>query len=238
MHVYSTPMTPPPTTTSVFGSVGICITWSLRRMLVAVDRDGRRLGGPGPGRDHEGVALARELAARALDLDRVRIDEAGRSLQDRDAVAEQLRLRDVELVLDHLLDPERQVRHGDRVLHAVVDAVDALIQEARQVQHRLPHRLARDRAGVDAGAADDLALFDEGDPPADLGRLDGSPLAGRTGADHDEIETLHRRYSSAGDGAVSSGRRQAIGRGDRAGGAARRLLDGAGYSRVSRRYRR
>ena len=102
------------------------------------------------------------------------------------AVARQLRLGDVDLGLDHLVDAEAQVRHGDLFLDVVVDAVDALVLEAGEVQHGLPHGLAGDGAGVDAGAADDLALLDHGHAAAALGALDGGALAGRAGADDDE----------------------------------------------------
>ena len=119
------------------------------------------------------------------------IDEAGFGREHGDAVAEQLRLRDVELVLDHLLDPERQVRHGDLLLHAVVDAVDALVLEAGQVQHGLAHRLARDGARVDAGAADRFAALDERDTLAELGGLDRGALARRAGPDDEKLVAVH-----------------------------------------------
>ena len=85
-----------------------------------------------------------------------------------DAVARKLRLRDVDFGLDHLVDAEAEVRHGDLFLDVIVDAVDALVLEAGKMQHGFAHGLAGDGAGVDAGAADDLAL------------LDHAPRGGRT----------------------------------------------------------
>ena len=111
----------------------------------------------------------------------------------RDAVAGELRLRDVDLVLDHLLDPERQVRHGDLLLHTVVDAVDTLVQKAREVQHRLAHRLAGDGAGVDARAADHFPSLDQRDPSPLFRGVNRRPLAGRARADDHEVERLHGR---------------------------------------------
>ena len=108
-----------------------------------------------------------------------------------DAVAGELRLRDVDFGLDHVLHAEGEVRHGDLFLDPVVDAVDALVAVAGEVQHGFAHGLAGDGAGVDAGAADDLALLDDGHALAVLGALDGRPLAGRPRADHDEIVLLH-----------------------------------------------
>ena len=53
----------------------------------------------------------------------------------------------------------------------------------------------------------DPSPFRERDLPAHLGALDGRALAGRPGPDDDEIETIHRRYCLAGEGALSRGRR-------------------------------
>ncbi len=114
MQVYSTPITPPPTTISVFGISGICRIWSLLMMLrplIGTFGDDGRLGAGGD--DDRCRLRTRWLAARALDANVVRIDETGDAVQHFDAVARKLRLGDVDLGLDHMLDPEGQVRHGD-----------------------------------------------------------------------------------------------------------------------------
>ena len=109
------------------------------------------------------------------------------------AIARQLRLGDVDFGLDHLVDAEPEVRHGDLFLDVVIGAVDALVLEPGEVHHGLPHGLAGNGAGVDAGAADDFALLDHRHAPAALGALDGRALAGRSGPDDDDVEFPHEK---------------------------------------------
>ena len=59
------------------------------------------------------------------------------------------------------------------------------------MRHRLAHRLARDGAGVDAGAADDVLAFDEGDLFTRFGGVNRRPLAGGAGANDDQVEGRH-----------------------------------------------
>src|ERR1019366_9333187 len=106
----------------------------------------------------------------------------------------QLRLGDVDFRLDHLVDPEPQVRHGDLFLDVIVGAVDALVLEPGEVHHGLPHGLAGNGSGIDAGAAHDFALFDHRHAPAAFGALNSRPLAGRPGPDDDDVEFPHSRH--------------------------------------------
>ena len=106
---------------------------------------------------------------------------------------DKLRLGDVDFGLDHLVDAEAQVRHGDLFLDVIVDAVDALVLEAGEVQHGFAHGLAGNGAGVDAGAADDFALLDHRHAAAALGALNGRTLSGRAGADDDDVVFLHAK---------------------------------------------
>ena len=117
----------------------------------------------------------------------LRIRETRRAGQHLDAVARKLRLRDIDLGLDHVLHAERQIRHRDLFFHPVVDAIDVLILVSREMQHRFAHGLAGDGAGVDAGAADHFALFDQRDLLAGFGALYSRPLPGGAGADDDQI---------------------------------------------------
>ena len=84
-----------------------------------------------------------------------------------------------------------QIRHGDLIFHAVVDAVDILVAVAGQMQDRLAHGLGGDGSGVDAGAAYHLALFDDRDAPAAFRGLDRRPLSRRTRAEDDHVKGLH-----------------------------------------------
>src|SRR4029453_1783913 len=127
------------------------------------------------------------LPVDAFHPDVIPVDEGGNAVNHFDAVARELVLCHRGFGLDHLVAPEPQVEHADLVLDAVIDAVDALVLEAGEVQHGFPHRLARDRAGVDAHAAGSFPPFPPGYAPAALRRLNGGPLSGRPGADHDHV---------------------------------------------------
>ena len=52
---------------------------------------------------------------------------------------------------------------------------------------RVEQRLGGDAADVEAGAAEGLALLDDGSLQAELRRPDGADIAARAGADDDEI---------------------------------------------------
>ena len=90
-------------------------------------------------------------------------------------------------LLHDLLDAKGEVGDGDLAVDRVVLAVEAPLPEAGEVQDRLAQRLGRDRAGVEADAADHLLAVDDGDLLAELRRGDRALLAGRAGADDDEV---------------------------------------------------
>ena len=161
---------------------------------LAVHRDFGRDRRLGSGRDDEGLRLViGDRAGGAGDAQMRGIDKRAGAAVDVDAVARKLRLGDVDFGLDHVLDPEEQVRHRDLVLHAIVDAVDVLVIEAGEVQHGFAHGLARDGACVDADASDAIQFFDQRDFLSKLGALDGGSLPGRAGADDNQIVGLHPR---------------------------------------------
>ena len=88
------------------------------------------------------------------------------------------------------------VVRGDGFAHAVEQRLDGLVHEIHAphalAQRVFAQRLARDRAGVHAGAADLAVAFDDGDALAGLGGLDRGLLAGGSGADHDDVEVAAR----------------------------------------------
>ena len=133
--------------------------------------------------------------------------EAGDADEHLDVVARELRLGDVDFGLDDVLHAEGEVRHGDAFLHPVVHAVDGFVVVAGEVQHGLAHGLGGDGAGVDAGAADDLAHLDQRDLLAQLGGIDGGALAGGTGADDDQIVNTAHAVSRLSSGSKPMVRR-------------------------------
>src|SRR6267143_991748 len=91
-----------------------------------------------------------------------------------------------------MLHPEGQIRHRDPFLHPVVHSIDGLVVVPREVQHRLAHRLRRNRSGVDRGTAHHLAHLYQRDLLSQLGRIDRGPLPGWPGPDDNQIvNTTH-----------------------------------------------
>jgi hypothetical protein len=164
--------------------------------LLAVERD---------------MAVARRLGA-GCDDDLVRRDRAGggavdvlepqllrpaehRGRRDQlDPVAHQLVAGHVDLVLDDLVGAHQQVLHRDVLLDRVGRAVEFARAVARQLQHRFAQRLRRDCAEVDADPAEHGGALDDRDPLVELCALDRRPLAGRAGADHQEVVVVALRH--------------------------------------------
>lgn len=107
----------------------------------------------------------------------------------------------VELVLEHLdlvADGDVQALHeitgADAFLDPVAAPVESTLAPAGQIQDGFAQRLAGNGGGMHARTADDGVLFDHGDRPAELGRLDRRALPGRTAAENDKVEMLHARF--------------------------------------------
>ena len=94
---------------------------------------------------------------------------------------------DLQLAHEHLLHAEGEVRDGDVLRHGVVAPVERPLAESREVEDRLAQRLRRDRARVEADAADHLLAVDDGDLLAELGGRDRALLSGGPRTDHDEV---------------------------------------------------
>ena len=88
----------------------------------------------------------------------MRVDKRGASEERLDVVARELRLGDVDFGLDHVLHPEGQVGHGDLFFYTVIDAVNALVLVAGEVQYGLAQGFGGNGAGVDANSADTRAF--------------------------------------------------------------------------------
>ena len=157
----------------------------------AVDRDVLRDGGHRARGDHESLRADERRRSRALDLDRMRVDERGMSLENVNAVARELGAVDVVLLLDHVVAAEHQVVDGDRLLDAVGMAVEPALLEAGEVQHGLAQRLRRDGARVDADAAHAGQALYDGGAAAELGGLDGGVMPRRAAAEDDELILVH-----------------------------------------------
>jgi hypothetical protein len=95
----------------------------------------------------------------------VRPDEVGGPGHDRDPVAGELVADDVALPADHVPGPGGQVGDGDLVLDPVRLPVDLPLVHAGEVEDGLAQGLGRDRAGVEADAADHVRALDDRHPP-------------------------------------------------------------------------
>ena len=190
MLAYSQPITPAPITASVRGSSSSCIMSSLEKMQIAVS--GVRLSRAAwvPTASTILAAEIRSLhAARFIfEMEHVRIDEARARGGQLDAVAQKLMAQDVDLVAHDRIDAHQQVLEGDFFLDLVRIAVDRVFAIAGEIEDGLAHRLARNRADVDADAAEDRLALDHDDALAQLGALDGRMMSGWTGAYDREIE--------------------------------------------------
>jgi hypothetical protein len=125
------------------------------------------------------------LGAAAQD-DGVRVDEAGGAGDDVNAIPRELVADDVDLALDDLPRPQRKILDRDLLLDAVALAVHGALTEPGEVHDRFAESLRRDRPAIDRDAPE-LATLDDGDAPAELGRLDGRLLASGPRADDQEL---------------------------------------------------
>jgi hypothetical protein len=168
-----------------------------REHVVAVDHDGaverdlRRVHGTRPGGDQEDIGGdAPWFLLVARHLDRVRRGEAGLALDRDDAVLLQVARDDLPGVVDDGPLAVHEVADRDVGLDAVLDAVEAALAEAAQVERCLAEGLGRDGPRVDRGTTGLRRAFDQADPLAEVGRLGGTLFAGRPAADDAEVEVV------------------------------------------------
>ncbi len=158
---YSMPMTPAPTTVEAArhpraGDHRVAV-----ENVFVVERNVRRPIGRGADRNQDplgGVDML--VAGRAGDRQLVRVEEFGGTDEGADAVALELMLQHLDLMLERHVQPHAEVGAVDLLLHPVGAAVEAALAPARQVERGLAQRLRRDRAGVDRNTADAAAILD------------------------------------------------------------------------------
>ena len=151
----------------------------------------RRMGADGQ-HDIGGADASLHAAQFVIELQHVLIDEARARSRQLDAVAQKLMAQYVDLVTHDRIDAHQQVLESDFFLDPVRIAVDCVFAIAGQVEDGLAHRLARNRADVDADAAEDRLALDHDDALAQLGALDSGVMSGWPGAYDREIEIKSR----------------------------------------------
>ena len=161
MVAYSMPMTPAPTTVRLRGTRGSDGDVVAVEDVGAVERNVCRAERRGADGDNDFVGLEDDPRLRAvLDADAMRIEEIGDGRDGLDAVAGELVLQHVDLVVERHAQARAEILALDVLLDAVGEAVEAALAPAREVEHRLAQRLGRDGAGVDRNAADPQPILD------------------------------------------------------------------------------
>jgi len=122
-----------------------------------------------------------------VEVNGVRRHKGRRRSDELDIVAHQLMTGDIDLVLDHPVGAKQQILHRDVLLHGVGSAVEFARAVAAELECGLAQGLRRDRAEIDTAATKHGLALDDGDFLVELGALDRRPLAGRPGADHQQI---------------------------------------------------
>jgi hypothetical protein len=145
----------------------------------------------GRDQEHVGVELVRRAPVGQRDRDRVGIDEGRAPVDELDLVARDVLVDDVAEGAHDLVLAEHEVAHVEGGRLADLEAVEATLSEAREVERGLAQRLRWDRPGVDAGAAHVGRSLDEGDPLAEVGGLSRALLAGRARSDDDQVVAVH-----------------------------------------------
>jgi hypothetical protein len=160
---------------------------------VVPERELGRMQRGGTGGDQDALAAQAGLApVGARDRDRVRVDEATRPLEPDHGVFREPRLEALALQGGHPLLVPHEVGHGRLAPQGEIHAVQPARAPAGQHQRGLAQRLARNGAGVDAGASEQRGAFDQGRPLAEQAGGVRTAGAGGTAAQHDEIEPQDR----------------------------------------------
>src|SRR6516162_9451514 len=93
----------------------------------------------------------------------------------------------VEFVLDHAVGAEQQILHRDVFFDGVGSAVEFSRAVPAKIERRLAQGLRRNRAEIDAAAAEHGLSFDDRDFLVELGTLNCGALPSRSGTDHQKI---------------------------------------------------
>ena len=154
---------------------------------LAVDRNVGRVRRPRAASNYKIIAAQQGITFFAGDLHAMGVKKARIAFVNRDPVAPQLRLDDLNLARHYRVGTEDEVFHADAVFYGITAAVEGTLAQSAEVEDGLAKGLAGDGASVDTDAADGALALDDGDLLAQLGRADGSLLSRRAAADDDEV---------------------------------------------------
>ncbi len=145
------------------------------------------VAGLGADGNDDAAAIERHIGVGPLDADAFRVDEMRHAVDYVNAIARQLSFSDVDLGLDHTLDPEGQVSHADFFLDAVIHAIHVPVVVAGEMQYGFAHRLGWNGSGVDADAADNGPRLHDGNFLLELGGGYRGALPGGSGTNYDQV---------------------------------------------------
>jgi hypothetical protein len=148
----------------------------------------------GTGGDENDVAAKAVLSIATGDVDGVRVLEGGLAVEKCDLMEREIFEDVLAFHFHHFALVVHEVVYGEIFLERVVDAVEAALLKAGEVQGGFAQRFAGDRAGVDATAAGVLSAFDHGDALAEVGGLRAGFFSRRAAADDQQVKLLVGRH--------------------------------------------
>jgi hypothetical protein len=122
----------------------------------------------------------------------VRIDEAGLSKDQVDAITRHLVLHDLNFIPDDVVGAKEKIFDRDRLFQAIFGSVQGALAESREIEDCFAEGFAGDGAGIGTDAADDFFALDDADFLAELGGLDRGLLAGWSTPYDEKIVLGHR----------------------------------------------
>lgn len=150
----------------------------------------------GPGADGEqngGGSDGHDFTVAFHHFHGVGVDEACRAANVLHAVAGELVLQHLDLVIERDEQAAAQIVGVDLLLDAIGTAVKTALAPAGEIERGFAQGLGRDGAGMHGNTADTAAFLDDQNLLFELGGLNGGPSSRRTAADNNQIELVHEK---------------------------------------------
>jgi hypothetical protein len=100
------------------------------------------------------------------------------------------------LHIDHGAFMVHEILNSEIIFERIVDAIEAALLEAGEIERGFSQRFAGNCAGVDATSAHVRGAVDDGDALAKIGGLGASFFAGGAAADYDQVEIFGTRHAN------------------------------------------
>ena len=126
--------------------------------------------------------------------DGMRVDESGLAAHQLDVMESEILQNARAFHIYNFAFMVHEIVDSEIFLQRVIDAVQAALPQAREIESGFAQSLARNGTGVDATAAHVLGALDSRDALAEIRGLGAALLTSRPAADHDEVERLARSH--------------------------------------------